>query len=82
MTTCSRCQGLMLEEHMIDLEAGYGEMWSHSWRCFNCGHRDDAVIQHHRQVHVRSMAVSPQTVMVPKTVELSWESEEEAPLAA
>jgi hypothetical protein len=82
MTTCSRCQGLMLEEHMIDLEAGYGEMWSRSWRCFNCGHRDDAVIQNHRQVHTRSMAVSPQTVMVPKTTELSWESEEEAPLAA
>ncbi len=50
MTTCTRCQGLMLEEHMIDMEGGYGEMWSHSWRCFNCGHRDDAMLQYHRQL--------------------------------
>ena len=42
--TCIRCEGLMLEEPMIDMEADYGEMWSLSWRCFNCGHRDDAVI--------------------------------------
>ncbi len=25
--------GLMLEEPMIDMEGGYGEMWSLSWRC-------------------------------------------------
>ena len=42
--TCTRCQGLLLEEHMIDMEAGYGEMWSRGWRCVNCGHRDDAVV--------------------------------------
>jgi hypothetical protein len=65
----------MLEESMIDMEAGYGEMWIRSWRCFNCGHRDDAVIQHHRQVHARSMAVSPQTVTVHEAVEFPWESE-------
>ena len=74
--SCTRCQGLMLEESMIDLEAGYGEMWSRSWRCFNSGHRDDAVIQHHRQVHAGSMAVNLQTVTVPETVELPWESDE------
>jgi len=80
--TCTRCEGLMLEEPMIDMEADYGEMWSRSWRCFNCDHRDDAVIQHHRHAHARLMAVSPQTVTVPKTVELPWESESVEPLAA
>ncbi len=81
---CIRCQGLMLEEQMIDMEAGYGEMWTHSWRCFNCGHRDDAVLQHHRQVHAQSMAGSPPLVSVQETVELSWESalESAEPLAA
>ena len=77
---CTRCQGLMLEEQMIDMEAGYGEMWTHSWRCFNCGHRDDAVLQHHRQGHATPMAVSPGLVPGQGTVELSWESAE--PLAA
>lgn len=79
---CTRCQGLMLEEHMIDMEAGYGEMWSRSWRCFNCGHRDDAVMRHHRQLHAKPIVVSPQAVTVLETAELSWESEPVEPLAA
>lgn len=80
--SCTRCQGLMLEEQMIDMEAGYGEMWSCSWRCFNCGHRDDTVMQYHRQVHAKPIGVSPQAVTVLETVELSWESEPVEPLAA
>ena len=80
--SCTRCQGLMLEEHMIDMEADYGEMWVRSWRCFNCGHRDDAVIQHHRQIHARSMVVSTPTVTVPEIVEFPWESESVEPMAA
>ena len=79
---CTRCEGLMLKENMIDMEAGYGEMWSHSWRCFNCGHRDDAVIRHHRQTHVRQMTVSSEAVMVQEVIELSRESESAEPLAA
>jgi len=78
--TCTRCQGLMLEEQMIDMEAAYGEMWSVSARCVNCGHRDDAVIQHHRQAYVPPAAVS-QTVAVSAAMDLSWDAEQ-APLAA
>ena len=80
--SCTRCQGLMLEEHMIDLEGGYGEMWSCSWRCVNCGHRDDAVLRQHRQRYAEPIMVSLQTVTVPETVALSWELESLEPLAA
>jgi hypothetical protein len=80
--SCTRCRGLMLEEPMIDMEADYGEMWSRSSRCVNCGHRDDAVLRHHRQLRVRPIMVSPQAVAVQETVELSWESESVEPLAA
>jgi hypothetical protein len=80
--SCTRCQGLMLEEPMIDMEADYGEMWSRSSRCVNCGHRDDAVLQHHRQLHARPIVASPQVMAVQETVELSWESESVEPLAA
>ncbi|UVT16305.1 MAG: hypothetical protein H8K04_01700 [Nitrospira sp.] len=80
--TCTRCHGLMLEEHLIDMEAGYGEMWSHSWRCVNCGHRDDAVLQHSRQLHAQSVVVSSRAVTVEAIVELPWESESAEPLAA
>lgn len=78
--TCTRCQGLMLEEQMIDMEAAYGEMWSLSSRCVNCGYRHDAVIQHHRQAHACPVAVS-QTVAVSAAMDLSWDAEQE-PLAA
>jgi hypothetical protein len=66
---------------MIDMEAGYGEMWNRSWRCVNCGHRDDAVIQHHRQLHAKPMVI-PTVVTGPESVELPWESEEVEPLVA
>lgn len=80
--TCIRCEGLMLEEHMIDMEGGYGEMWSRSWRCFNCGHRDDALIQQHRQRQAKPILVTPPAVTDAELVELAWESESIESLAA
>lgn len=82
---CTRCQGLMLKEHMIDLEGDYGEMWVSSWRCFNCGHRDDAVLQQHRKQVAKPVAVIPQTVTVQETeetIDWSWDEESVEPLAA
>jgi len=64
----------MLEEHMIDMEGGYGEMWSVSTRCVNCGHRDDAVIQHHRQLFTKPIT---RTMPVCETFNQHSESEEE-----
>jgi len=72
----------MLEEQMIDMEGDYGEMWVRSWRCFNCGHRDDAVLQHHRQRYAKPVVENPQPVTVDETIEWVWDSEEVEPLAA
>lgn len=41
---CSRCEGLMVEDHLFDLKGAYGEMWAASLRCMNCGHVHDSVI--------------------------------------
>ena len=46
--SCSRCSGFMLEEMFLDMEGGFGEMWARSWRCVNCGHVHDAVIERNR----------------------------------
>jgi len=46
----------------LDLEAGYGEMWACAWRCVNCGHRDDAVIQQHRRAQMASSVARLETV--------------------
>lgn len=45
---CARCQGLMAEDHFLDFAGGYREMWATSWRCLNCGHVYDAVIEQNR----------------------------------
>lgn len=80
--TCARCEGLMLEEHMIDLEGGYGEMWSRSWRCFNYGHRDDALMQQHRLAQAPKLVVSHTTVTEEEFIDRSGESESVESLAA
>ena len=46
---CSRCQGLMLKDHFLDMEGGFGEMWAQSWRCLSCGAIYDAVIEANRR---------------------------------
>ncbi|HMS84219.1 MAG TPA: hypothetical protein PKD12_11255 [Nitrospira sp.] len=79
MMTCTRCQGLMLDEHMIDMQGGYGEMWSASTRCVNCGHRDDAVIQHHRRAYAK---VAIETMPDYETCDLDWGSEKVDSMAA
>jgi hypothetical protein len=45
--TCMRCRGLMVSEYLFDLDGGT-ERWALSWRCVNCGHRDDTVMRAHR----------------------------------
>ena len=57
---CSRCHGLMRKDYVLDMEAGFGEMWAQTWRCMNCGAAHDAVIAQNRLAGEQtvSMAVS------------------------
>lgn len=48
MTKCTRCQGLMVEDHFLDFEGTLGHMWTTSYRCMNCGNVHDGVIEQHR----------------------------------
>ena len=57
--TCSRCCGLMIEDHFLDLEGALGEMWITSWRCMNCGHIHDAMIAENRMTQLERLLVSP-----------------------
>ena len=49
--TCLRCQGLMVDDHLFDLEGAYGQLWTTSRRCLNCGEVQDAMIAQHRRLH-------------------------------
>jgi len=57
--TCSRCQGHMIEDHLLDFEGGYGEMWAQSWRCVNCGAVHDPVIGQNRLLRRETVEVLP-----------------------
>ena len=54
---CARCQGLMVEAQVLDMEGAYGEMWATSRRCVNCGHVHDAVIEQHRRTQQQHVLV-------------------------
>ncbi len=53
---CQRCQGLMVEDHLLDMEESYGRPWIRGWRCVCCGDIVDPLIRRHRilQSSVRS----------------------------
>jgi hypothetical protein len=43
--TCLRCRRLIIEDQFLDLESPYGQMWTTSLRCANCGHIHGSVIE-------------------------------------
>ena len=45
---CMRCQGLMAADHFLDLKWTGGLMWMKGWRCMNCGHVVDPLIEKNR----------------------------------
>lgn len=55
--TCSRCQGLMVEDQLFDFDGTSGHMWTTGVRCMNCGYIHDAVIAQHRQLHQAKVLV-------------------------
>ncbi|ALA60058.1 hypothetical protein [Nitrospira moscoviensis] len=46
--TCTRCNGLMVADDLIDLQESYLPMWMRGWRCIACGNIVDPLIQRHR----------------------------------
>ena len=47
---CMRCQGLMVADHFLDLQGTGGLMWMEGWRCMNCGHVVDPLIEANRRL--------------------------------
>ena len=47
---CSRCRGLMTKDHFMDFQGTAGFMWMAGWRCMNCGHIQDPLIEQNRQL--------------------------------
>jgi hypothetical protein len=69
MTKCTRCQGLMIEDHYLDFEGTYGHTWAKAHRCMNCGNVHDSVIEQHR-------LVKPQPALVLASGALDYEADD------
>ena len=67
--TCSRCCGLMVEDRLLDMEGAFGEMWTTSLRCMNCGHVHDSVIAQNRLAR-------PEKVLVLSSGEPDYQDDE------
>lgn len=60
--TCSRCCGLMVEDHFLDFDGTIGQMWAAGWRCMNCGRIHDSVIEQHQLARQGKVLVFPSGV--------------------
>ncbi len=54
---CSRCRGLMVKDHFMDFEGTMEHMWMTGWRCMNCGHVYDPMIERNRLLAQAEMRV-------------------------
>ena len=45
---CTRCDGLMMVDNLIDMQESSIPMWMKGWRCVSCGNIVDPLIQRHR----------------------------------
>lgn len=49
--TCTRCSGLMVEDHLLDMKESYMPMWMRGLRCVTCGNIEDPLIHYNRMMH-------------------------------
>jgi hypothetical protein len=54
---CIRCRGVMAAEHFFDFEGIHEFMWMKGWRCMNCGHADNPLVEADRRL--REAALFP-----------------------
>jgi hypothetical protein len=47
---CTRCEGLMVVDELIDMRESYHPMWMRGWRCVACGNIVDPLILRHRMI--------------------------------
>ena len=46
----------MARDHFLDLQESGGDWWLEDWRCINCGHVYDPVVENNRRLHAAALA--------------------------
>lgn len=47
---CLRCEGMMVQDELIDLRESLEHMRIRAWRCVSCGNLVDPLILRHRMI--------------------------------
>lgn len=47
---CTRCCGLMIVDHLLDMQESSVPMWMRALRCVTCGNIEDPLIHYHHAV--------------------------------
>ena len=47
---CTKCNGFMVIDDLIDMRESYHPMWMRGWRCVACGNVVDPLIVRHRMI--------------------------------
>ena len=69
-------------DHFLDLQESGGEWWLEGWRCINCGHVFDPVLERNRRLHAAAMtSANVQPVLSAQPV-VQEDSEHSSDLAA
>jgi methionyl-tRNA synthetase len=51
---CPCCQRIMAEAQFFDLEKIEGLMWMRGWKCLDCGHSVDPLIEANRRTVLKT----------------------------
>ena len=80
--TCTRCQGCIAKDHFLDLMESSEDMWLAGWRCLNCGHVFDPVIERNRLRQGRAAVVATRRASGHNRIEIQDEGDVTPGLAA
>ena len=64
---CTKCCGLMVVEHLLDMKESYLPMWMQAFRCLACGNVVDPLIHFHRTTQRAQRARRLTTHLAKKT---------------
>lgn len=64
---CTRCEGLMVVDNLVDLQESCVPMWMRGMRCVSCGNIVDPLILRHRMIQKSgAMRLLKPGVLVPE----------------
>ncbi len=66
--TCTRCNGLMVTDHLLDMQESSVPMWMRGLRCVACGNIEDPLIRQHRMVQRNRRTRRVATPLVKTTI--------------